>query len=517
MTEPHEPDRPEETGPHGTDPAARDWRGSWKQAADGSWHQDTDAPHGERRDDEPPQQGEKTAKRGKSRSKWTTAGFTIVAGLLVVALVRALIGTGDHGAVTTQGPVPTPGKPPILLGGTPSLTSPPLITLNPGLVRQGAPVAITGIGFDPGSSVDIRFMPDGSRQPMVIPGTQVAPDGSFGASFVVPQMPNANGGTITAAERGSTKTARANAEVQAGVGFMALNAFYGRPGDVVGVTANGFQPGEKIDAYWGRIGGPPAAQLQADQRGGLLRYPMNVGIAPAGSASLILVGEESKTTATASFTMGSLYPNAGVLPYAVKPTQPFAVGGNGFMPGEPVLLYINNSSGPPVKVLQSDQRGTVGGASFIAPYKLRGKQTLELVGQQSRATAMTGFQILPFSPMAQPSTWGGMPGTSMSFYARGFAPNEVVLVYAGRSPDNPGELVSAFRVDARGNAVGAGRYTIPATAHGPESLQLVGRQSEATANATLTIQSAPGVKVPPTPKYVLPPELATDPPPPGSK
>src|SRR5205085_4216268 len=51
--------------------------------------------------------------------------------------------------------------------------------------------------------------------------------------------------------------------------------------------------------------------------------------------------------------------------------------------------------------------------SFIAPYQLKGRQTLNLIGEQSRATASSGLQIMPFSPQAQPSTWGGMPGTSM--------------------------------------------------------------------------------------------------------
>lgn len=552
MTEPREPDRSEETGTHGIDPAPRDWRGAWKQAADGSWYQDIPSQRSESpispdqpashdepasqadspgRDDERPAPHTPAPRSGnedehrpqepepkRARSKWATAGFVVVAGVLVVALVRALVMGSNQGGVSTQGPTEAPAKPPILLGGTPSLTSPPLITLDPGLVRQGAPVAITGIGFDPGAAVDLRFTPEGSTQPIPMPGAQVAPDGSFGSSFLVPQLPNANGGTITANERGSAKIAHADAQIQAGVGFMALNAVYGKPGDVIGVTANGFQPGERIDAYWGRIGGPPAAQLQADQGGGLLRAPLNVGVAPAGNASLILVGEQTKTTATAEFSMGSLYPNAGVRPYAVPPASPFSIGGNGFMPGERVLLYINNSSGPPVRVLQADERGSVGGATFVAPSKLRGKQTLELVGEQSRATAMTGFQTEPYSPMAQPSTWGGRPGTSMSFYARGYAPNEVVLVYANRTPTNPGELVTAFRADPTGSAFGAGRYTIPGDAHGPMSLQLVGRESEATATATLTIQNRPGANnVPPTPKYVLPPELATDPPLPGDK
>jgi hypothetical protein len=89
-----------------------------------------------------------------------------------------------------------------------------------------------------------------------------------------------------------------------------------------------------------------------------------------------------------------------------------------------------------------------------------------------------------------------------------------VLVYSGRGPGSPGQLVSAFRVDPRGNAAGAGRFTIPNNAPGMLNLQLVGRQSEATATATLSVQGG-SVNVPQPPPYVLPPELATDPPAPG--
>jgi hypothetical protein len=527
MTEPQEPDRPpqEPTGASQRPEDSADWRGSWKRAADGTWYQDTE---GGRTEGEGPgrsdqdsgdagetgEQAQQPAGKRRLRPKWTTVGFIVVAGLLIFAAVHAFTGAGNQSALNPGSAPPVPEQPPIVLGA--AATSPPMVTLNPGLVRQGARVGITGIGFTPGSFVDLQFTPDGSRQPMPVPGGPVAPDGSFVTGFVVPQLPDTNGGVVTAVQRGSTKNAQAHAQVQTGAGFMALSYPAGRPGDVLAVTANGFQPGEKIDAYWARIGGPPAAQLQADQGGGLAHAPLRVGVAPAGNATLILVGEQSRTTATASFTMIGLYPQATPMPYAVRPAQPFSISGNGFMPGEQVRLYLNNASGPPVTELQADQRGIVVGPRFVAPYQLKGRQMVTLIGEQSRATATSGFQIMPFTPQAQPSTWGGMPGTSMSFYASGFAPNEVVLVYAGRGPGNPGVLVSAFRVDARGIARGGGHYTIPPNTQGMTSLQLVGRQSDATATASLSVQGAPGVHVPPTPPYVLPPELATDPPPPGS-
>jgi hypothetical protein len=582
MSEPREPDDRGET--------AVDWRGQWKQAADGTWYQGSEPPRDEpsrdeasdatstgrgaeqaepsapdtavkqarhSREDKPeappppprdpakpeeePKPGKHARKHGggttttgkqvptkqtKGRSRWATVGFLVVAGMLVAGLVHAVLSTGSRtplnnnsggNAESSELPSTTPAsKRPILLGAGSSLTSPPTITIDPGMVRQGGRVAITGIGFDPGALVDMRFTPQDSTQAFPVPAAVVAPDGSFTSAFTMPPLPNANGGTILAAQHGPVKkTARDDVEIQAGAGTARLSALWGRPGNTVDVTADGFQPGENVDAYSGRIGGPPVETLKPNEHGGLLRAPLRVGVAPVGNASLILVGEQSKTTATASYSMVSLYPSAGIQPYSVQPGEPFGVGGIGFMAGEPVLVYINKSSGPPITVLKADQRGMVGVGGLIAPYQLQGRQTLELIGAESRTTAMTGFQTMPYSPAAQPSTWGGMPGTSMSFYARGFAPNEVVLVYRDLGPRRPQELVTAFRVNSRGTAIG-GHYTIPANTNGRLSLHLVGRESQATAYASLAVQGAPGVAVPPTPKYVLPPDLATDPPLPGT-
>lgn len=552
MTEPREPDgrRP------GRQDTAGDWRGDWKQAADGTWYRETpdqanaarttdpqarseagrtDAGHQDRAEteresvpqprdarepaQEPAQATEEPApKRRGSRSKWVTTAFVAVAGLLLFALARAVIGTGNHGGLTVGGPpLPPPTRSStVMMGGVPVPTAGPVLTLNPGLVRAGAKVGVSGVGFDPGTYVDLQFLPAGGRQPLNLPSAVVARDGSFLSGFTVPTLPNSPGGTITAVQRGTTKGAQAQAIVQAGVGNASINRQSGRPGDVVAVSAGGFQPGEPINAYWGRISGQPTAQLRADPAGGLANVPVRVGMAQKGNATLVLVGDQSKTTATAGFSMIGLYPSATVSPYAVKAAEPFSVSGTGFVPGERVLLYVNRTTGPPVTVLQSDQQGNAGGASFVAPYSLRGRQTLTMVGEQSRAVATSGFLIMPYMPSAEPSTWGGMPGTEMSFYASGFAPNEVVLVYAGRGQGSAGTLVSAFRVDSHGEADAAGDYTIPPNAQGQTSVQLVGRQSGGVANVTLSVEpGGGGAEAPPPPPYVLPPDLALDPVVPG--
>ena len=72
------------------------------------------------------------------------------------------------------------------------------------------------------------------------------------------------------------------------------------------------------------------------------------------------------------------------------------------------------------------------------------------------------WSVLPYMPNAQASTYGGLPGTTVSFYASGFARQEVVHVYIGHAQNNTGNMVSCFLTDDRGNAVAAGSYVVPA-------------------------------------------------------
>jgi len=445
----------------------------------------------------------------------------IVVGLLVVASVgRALLGGLGKGAVDTTGQggnnptakaTPTPEQTVEIDGRKVPGKSGPVAVLNPGLARPGAQVTVSASGFDAGSSVQVLLSADtpGSK-PTSVGSGRADKDGAVSAEFTVPMDVTAKQ-VVTVQQDKGDKAAAAELVPQAGVGTLKLSDKSGAPGATVGLDAEGFSPGEQVNAYWGRAGGAPAATLKADEAGRLSKASIKVGVAPEGDSTLVLIGDTSKTTATAPFTMLGLYPTMTAKPYAIKAGNTIGLSAGGFAPEERVLVNLNQSAADPAIVLQSDASGSVSADGFKVPFGLKGQQTLILTGEQSRASVSGGFLVLPYSPTARTSTYGGLPGTVLNFYGKDFAPNEVVKVYTGGTENSQGDLVAAFRVDAKGSASAAGSYTIPGDAQGKLTFTLVGAKSEGSATTTVTVDKSDGpVNVPPQPKYELPPDLQGD-------
>jgi hypothetical protein len=254
------------------------------------------------------------------------------------------------------------------------------------------------------------------------------------------------------------------------------------------------------------MSGTPATTLTAGSNGSISSASVPVGLAPVGPSTLVLVGTKTAATATAPYQMLGLYPMTTPHPYAILGGHVMTYSGGGFAPGEQVLIYFNASGGMPALTAQTTSTGSFR-TSFIVPYGLIGRQTLTSVGEQSRASQSTSFTIEPYRPQVQGSTYGAMPGTSISFYASGFAANEVVLVHLRGGP-----LITAFRVDAHGNAAAAGSYVIPSNVQGALAFSLVGQTSfgSGVAKVSVTAPQFP-VNVPPQPPYVLPPSLGGKP------
>ncbi|HKT05058.1 MAG TPA: hypothetical protein VJT31_36545 [Rugosimonospora sp.] len=451
-----------------------------------------------------PERGHRAA---PSRGRWWRR-LAVLGVMLVVAFgfgrsLLPVFGVGTH--KTGQAAQPTASPPAMAdVGGVrvPG-TGQPLLMLNPGLVRPGTVVQVLGSGFDAGSTVDIQVGGGGPA------GTVRADKGGYlTASLPFPARVGGGRAEVVAKQRGSTKTARAVAVVAQGVGTATLSAIVGRPGDTVALTARGFSPNETLAVYWGRTTGEPDATLHADETGAVSRAPLRVGVAPVGVASVFVVGRTSGIAAGVPFQILSLYPSIAVKPYALKAQQPVSFSGKGFAPDERVLVYLNAVGGQPLMAVQASDSGTFSGAGLTVPYALTGQQSLLFIGEQSRATAKTGFTVLPYLPSGRPSVYGGLPGTSLSFYAQGFAPNEAVHVYAGRTKGSAGTLVAAFRVDASGRAAAAGSYTIPGDAPDSLTFGMVGMRSNATATATIKVDHSGGpVNLPAAPPYQLPKDL----------
>lgn len=454
----------------------------------------------------------------KRRLNWKK--IVMVAAVLVVigSIVQTVMRSGGGGAANSSRgqsassaaprPIKTPQATVTLNGHGVPATGGPMIILNPGLTSPGSKVGVEGSGFDRGATVRVYLVKSArSKKGAQVAYARTSRDGSLYAQFTMPVNVPGNASTVLAEEVKGGKSATAQLATHGRIGKLAIiGKGAGQPGGAVNISASGFAPGEKVYVYWGRITGPPAATMTADGSGSIGRAQVHIGVAPVGPTTLVLIGQKSRTTATAPFLMLGLYPSVKLAPYALRAGNDVTFSGHGFAPGEQVLVYLNSSTGMPALATPANGEGGFS-VRFKVPFGLRGKQRLVAIGDQTRASVTSGFTVMPYMPEANASTYGAMPGTTVSFYAKGFAPNEVVRVYAG----NPEQLVSAFRVDAKGTVSAAGTYVVPSSAGNAVIFTLVGQKSGGTAHVKLPVSNAGQAKVPPQKPYRLPPSLGGKP------
>jgi len=464
----------------------------------------------ERQTKKPPDKDVNPKKR--KQFSWKTIVGVVVALVIVWQLVHAF--SQSHGKssgqrtpanITSQKPQPTPTV--TLRGHRIAAGQGPVIALNPGLVSPGGQVGVDGSGFAARTSVVVLLRTAHARTGRVVAHGHTTANGSLTTGFTMPSSMTGRSATVVVQQPGGSQ-ATAQLVTPGGMGTAKIvGKAAGKPGDTVTLSATGFGPGEKINVFWGRVSGTPTATLTADGSGSIGQASVKVGVGPVGPTTLVLVGQTTHTTATVPYQMLGLYPTTNARPYAAKAGKAISFSGDGFAPGEQVLIYLDASSGTPAMTANADSGGSFS-VNFVVPYGLKGSQRLTTVGEQSRASVSSGFDVLPYSPVAQASTYSALPGTTLSFYASGFAPNEVVLVYAGGGAGGGGQLVTAFRVDGKGSASAAGQYMVPSGVGPTLTFSLVGKQSGGSAKAKVSVGSAKQqVSVPPQPRYVLPPSL----------
>ena len=416
------------------------------------------------------------------------------------SIVQANGTPGATPASKPAGPTPTPVV--VQIQGTAvSVQAKPLLLLNPSTVRQGSSVGVAGSGFDPGSVVDIyvKQQVDDTVDPLTF--VQVDKSGGFGGvSFNVPDTLPRGNFIVEADQRDSDTLARATAVVAGGSPQVKLGTQAAKSGDTVQLSAAGFTADEDINVYWNDLSGDVIGTLQADDNGSIRQGAVKVPFGAVGNNGFIFVGQQSQSPVTVPFQMLNLYPNVDLSSYAIKPDSVLSFSGKDFGPGESVTVFLNNPDAPPLTTIQTDDTGAFTNAGgFLVPFGLQGKQTLIFVGTQSKAPTTASFDTLPYTPSAQPSTYGGRPGTTLTFYAIGFARNEIVHALIGRTQDDAGTEVTCFRTDGQGNAASGGSYVVPGDAPaGQLVFSLLGSRSQAVATAALeVIASDVPVQVPP--------------------
>src|SRR5258708_15578836 len=176
---------------------------------------------------------------------------------------------------TSTPPVLSPGvRGGVMAGG--------LILLNPGVVRQGASMGVTGTGFDPRATVDVLVKQRKSDTGQPISLVNADKYGNFYDNLTVPETLSSGPFFIEARERSNNKVALAAGVVAGGAPQLKLDEQVGRPGDLITVSVHGFSPGETINVYWNTMIGQPFTTLQADSGGWVWQATVQVPVGSTG-------------------------------------------------------------------------------------------------------------------------------------------------------------------------------------------------------------------------------------------
>lgn len=442
------------------------------------------------------------------RRHWKLGGAALAALVIITMLVKVVapfggsVG-GDQGTQATTTATIGPAQ-----IGTQPITSSvgPLLLLNPGVVKQGSQVSVTASGFDPSSAVDLVITRQGAATALATTHTKADKSGMVISTITVPTSLSSGTFVVTAKQINSKNSAQGVGTVAGGSPTIKLNKQVGQPGTPIVITLHGFAPRETVNVYWNTMSGEPVAKLTTDGGGGVGQAPLRVPFGAVGDNTFLFVGQTSQSVAATDFLVLRLYPTVKLTTYSLQADHVLSYSGSGFGPGERVFVFAGNVDTPPLAVIQTDQNGAFKNApGFVIPFSLKGKQTLVFMGEQSRTPNSVSFTVQPYAPQVEPSTYGGFPGTTITFFATGFAHNEVVHVYVVRNKGEKGNMVACFQTDGKGNAGGVGSYLIPGDTQGTVGFTLVGAKSGGVGNASVKISAPPTpIQTPPQPPFTCP-------------
>jgi hypothetical protein len=191
---------------------------------------------------------------------------------------------------------------------------PPLVTLGTYTATPGQDIGFAGSGFLPSEQVKVYLGPTTS---VPLTSVQATDTGAVKGSVHVPAMAP---GTYSLTLVGATS----QIPVAVGVGiqgfkpWVVLDHYALASGDHLGFVGHGFAPGEQVFVYLNSPRGQPALHVTADTSGQITGQDTWTPNAATGDNMLTFVGQTSKATTTATFTVLPPPPSAA----ATTPTTP---------------------------------------------------------------------------------------------------------------------------------------------------------------------------------------------------
>jgi hypothetical protein len=421
----------------------------------------------------------------------TASSSTPVTPVATVTPIDVATSTPDASSVLAT-PPPITGAVSPLVTSQIVTTNGPLVLLNPSKARPGSTVGVTGSGFDPGATIDLYLKHQQSDAGKNLGFVQADKGGAFGGfSLVLPAEFASGPFIVVATQHDGKKAAFATGTVAANSPTVTFGTTVGKVGDIITYSVKGFAPSEVVTIYFNSLAAPPVGTVTTDASGAA-RQSIRVPYGAIGNNAFIFVGKTSQSPVTVTYTLLNLYPTLMVNTYATRADSTLSFSGKGFGPNERVFIHVNSVASAPVGIALTDATGSFKNSGlFTIPFALHGKTNIIALGEQSQAPTTLSIDVLPYTPSADTSTYGGRAGTTITFYGNGFARGEVVHVFVGRSVQRAGAEVSCFAADPQGGFSAAGSYELDSgTPAGTLVFTLIGDRSKVAAAAKMQVMAA---------------------------
>lgn len=265
--------------------------------------------------------------------------------------------------------------------------------------------------------------------------------------------------------------------------FVGLDFYSGPPGSTIQVSGGNYMNGEIVSLYLGSTLTPPVASSRA--REDSLFGPVAVVIPPAtvqGPLLITAIGASSTLSASNSFYVQGLNPTLSVASTTVNtPGAMLTLSGAGFVANEPINISLGSAS----STMTADGIGNFSNALLTIPVINSGTYLIQATGQFSHTNASAYFFVGGFFPVVTPSEFYAIPGDTLTFNGKNFAPNEVVGLSIGTSTAT---TTIQFSAEGSGSFTNMASYQIPFEASN-SSIPFIfrGSSSGATATASVTV------------------------------
>lgn len=342
----------------------------------------------------------------------------------------------------------------------------PTISINAPVNIPGANVTVSGSGFGAGESVLVSFG---------VHTATVTADGSGNISGVSLPIPTVPAGLQFVSAFGETSGHWALGYVWI-AGYtpaVSPNSWYILPGQTISFTGTGFAPNESIQATYNNatIGSTTTNASGSFTLGGV-SLPLSLHNT---TASVTFKGATSGASASATLTIGQLFPSITPSTWYTAPGSIISISGSGFAPNEAVTVVAGSSSASTT----ANATGSFTVGSLALPKTANTKVTITATGATSGAVGTASITLSALSPWLSFSTYWAQGGSPLTIFGNGFAGGEMVSIVSGTQ--------SLGTTTALGNGSFSFAGAVPFAPAGPVTITATGASSGAAGSGTLTV------------------------------